>query len=259
VRAAFYFAVWLTLAFLINRWSGEQDRTSDPGLPRRFRLLSGPGLALYGLTITFASIDWVMSLEPHWVSSIYGVLFGAGQILSAFAFSLTVVLLLTDRRPMAGLLDHAHMRDLGNLLLAFVMVWAYLSFSQFLLIWSANLPEEVPWYLRRLEGGWQYVGLLLVAFHFALPFFLLLSRDVKHDRRRLAAVAGGVLLMRLVDLYWVMVPGFHHEAHFGVHWMDLAAVVGVGGVWLFVYLWQLGRRPLLPVGDPGLAEVAHRG
>lgn len=250
-RFVAYFVIWIVLAFLLNRWSREQDQTSDPQLLRRFRLLSGPGLALYGVTITFASIDWVMSLEPHWFSSIYGVLFGMGQVLSAYAFALAVLLLLADYPPLSERLNAAILRDLGNLLLAFVMLWAYLSFSQFLLIWSANLPEEIPWYLRRLSGGWQYLGLALALFHFGLPFLLLLSRDIKHDRRKLSAVALGVLGMRFVDLYWVMMPAFHPE-YFVLHWLwlDAAALAGVGGVWLAVFLGQLQRRPLLPVGDP---------
>ncbi|HMC11351.1 MAG TPA: hypothetical protein VKH44_08675, partial [Pirellulaceae bacterium] len=231
-RSAFYFAAWLLLMFFLNRWSSEEDRTQDPSLPRRFRLLSGPGLPLYGLTITFASIDWVMSLEPHWVSSIFGVMFGVGQVLSAFAFAVAVVILLARRPPLANVLLPSHMRDLGNLLLAFVMVWAYLSFSQFLLIWAGNLPEEVPWYLRRLQGGWQWFGLALVLFHFVLPFVLLLSADIKRDGRRLAVVACLVLVMRFVDLFWLIVPAGDDldEGGLHLHWLDvplgLLAVAG---------------------------------
>src|SRR5262249_49413044 len=201
VRAAFYFAVWLLLAFFLNRWSDEQDATGDPRLPRRFRLLSAPGLMLYALTVTFMAIDWLMSLEPHWYSTIYGAIVGMGQVLSGFAFALAMVLLVADGSPLAALLDRQHMRDLGNLRLAFVMVWADLSCSQFLLVWSGNLQEEVPYYLRR-GGGWQAVGVLLIVCHFALPFFLLLMRDVKENRRLLAGVAVGVLVMRWVDVYW---------------------------------------------------------
>jgi hypothetical protein len=255
-RAAVYFALWIGLAFVLSRWSGEQDRTADPRLPRRFRLFSAPGLMVYGLTVTFASIDWVMSLEPEWYSTIYGVMFGTGQVLGAMAFAIAVLILLADRPPLRDVVSPGHLRDLGNLMLAFVMLWAYMSFSQFLLIWSANLVEEVPWYLRRGQGGWQYVAVALVLFHFALPFLMLMSRDVKHSRGTLAAVAGLVLVMRFVDLFWLVVPSFY-EGELRVHWLDLAALVGVGGAWLAFFIWQLKRMPLLPVGDPYLAEVTR--
>jgi hypothetical protein len=256
VRAAAYFVVWLLLTFFLNRWSDEQDATGDPQLPRRFRLLSASGLVLYGLTVSFMAIDWLMSLEPHWFSTIYGALVGMGQVLSAFAFAVALVVLVADGTPLAGLLSRQEMRDLGNLLLAFVMVWAYLSFSQFLLIWSGNLPEEIPYYLRR-GGGWQAVGALLIFGHFALPFFLLLLRDVKENRRLLAGVAIGVLVMRWVDAYWHVEPAFSPE-YLTLHWLDVTATVGIGGVWLAVFLWQFGRRPLLPVRDPYLTEaLAH--
>jgi hypothetical protein len=254
-RTAFYFAVWLAMAYFLNRWSREQDQTGDPSLPARFRRLSAPGLVLYGLTITFASIDWVMSLEPEWFSTIFGALFGTGQVLTAFAFAVAGLILLADRPPVADLLSPTVLRDLGSLLLAFVMLWAYMSFSQFLLIWSGNLPEEISWYVRRLQGGWQWVGLSLILFQFALPFLLLLSSDIKRNGRRLAAVAGFVLAMRFVDLFWMIVPA----ADAAIDWRDvllaLAALVGVGGIWMAVFLWQLGRMPLLPLRDPYLAEA----
>src|SRR5262249_35884730 len=185
-----YFGVWMAFAFFLNRWSLEQDRTGDPRLPRRFRLLSSWGLAAYGLTITFASIDWVMSLEPHWYSTIYGALFAVGQVLEALAFALAVVVLLTSAPPLRGVVSPLVLRDLGNLLLAFVMLWAYMAFSQYLLIWSGNLPEEAAWYARRAEGGWQGVVWVLGLFQFAMPFLLLLSRDVKDHGWRLLVVAG---------------------------------------------------------------------
>lgn len=260
-RAAVYFAIWLAMAFLLNRWSRQQDEANEPRPGRRFGMLSAPGLALYGLTITFASIDWVMSLEPHWYSSIFGVLFGFGQVLSGFAFAVAALALLADRPPLKGVLTTGHLRDLGSMLMAFVMVWAYLHFSQFLIIWAGNLPEEVPWYLKRLRGGWQWLGLALVLFHFALPFLLLLSSEVKRSRRPLLAVAMLILLMRVVDLFWLIVPAHDdpHGASLAPHWPDVllcaAALIGMGGLWLALFLWQLGRRPLLPAHDPVLLEV----
>jgi hypothetical protein len=258
VRAALYFAAWLTVAHVLNRWSRERDLRPDPN-PRRFRVFSGPGLALYGLTVTFAAIDWAMSLEPHWYSTIYGLMFGTGQVLSAFAFGIAVAVLLRGREPFGRLVTPGNLNDLGNLMLAFVMLWAYMAFSQFLLIYAANVAEEVPWYLARNHGGWAGVAIGLIALHFALPFVLLLSRRVKREPRLIAAVAGLVLAMRLVDFFWLLVPAFHRPGA-GLHWLDFVAPVGVGGVWLAVFLGQLGAWPLVPGNDPAVEEaLAHGG
>jgi hypothetical protein len=220
---------------------------------RRFRLLSAPGLILYGLTITFASIDWVMSLEPNWFSTIYPVLFAVGQALQGMAFAVAMLVLLATRPPLSGVIRPAHRRDLGNLLLMFVMFWAYLSFSQLLLIWAENLPEEIPWYLRRLRDGWQWVALLLILFQFGLPFLLLLSRDVKENPRGLAAVAVLVLGMRFLDVFWWVEAAFAGGMSF--YWLlDVAALVGLGGIWVWWFLGQLKQRPLLPLHDPYLPE-----
>lgn len=259
LRTAIYFAAWIGVASLLNRWSGEQDRTAAPGLTRRLQLLSGPGLVLYGLTVTFASVDWVMSLEPHWFSSIYGILFMVGQGLASLAFATALAVALADRPPLSELVSPARLHDLGNLLLAFVMLWTYIAFSQFLIIWSGNLPEEIPWYLHRTGGGWQWIGLFLLAFHFALPFLLLLSRQIKRDARMLMIVSAAIIAMRLVDLYWLVVPAFHPDG-VRLHWMDLAAPVGIGGLWMAVFAWQLKQRPLVPIHDPRLKELmTHEG
>src|SRR6185503_1247821 len=179
VRAAIYFLVWNGLSYFLNAWSLEQDRTADPRLARRMQLLSAAGLVGYGLTITFASFDWLMSLEPHWFSTIYGVLILGGQGLSSLAFLIIVLVWLSRRPPLDRIVVPAHFHDLGNLMLAFVMLWAYFSFSQFLIIWSGNLPAEIAWYMHRLHTGWRFVGMSLIVFHFAVPFVLLLSRAVK--------------------------------------------------------------------------------
>lgn len=258
LRALVYFAVWLALAFLLNRWSWEQHaRPADPA-SRRFRLLSAPGLVAYGLTITFASVDWVMSLEPYWYSTIYPVLFATGQVLSGLAFAVAVLIVLAERPPGAELVRPQHFNDLGSLLLAFVMFWAYVSISQFLLIWVGNLPEEVPWYLRRARGGWQWIAAALAVLHFAVPFVLLLSRDIKRDRRKLAALAVGLLVMRFVDVLWWIEPAYD-QARSGAFWLlDLGATAGLGGVWVWSFVRQLRRRPVFPVNDPYWAEVlAH--
>jgi hypothetical protein len=255
-RALFYFAAWLAFAYFLNRWSLEQDRKGERSISRKLQLLSSAGLVAYGLTVTFASVDWAMSLEPHWFSTMYGVLFIAGQGLTAFAFIIVVLVLLSRTPPLDGYVAQRHFHDLGKLMLAFVMFWAYVSFSQYLIIWSGNLPEEIPWYLRRVHGGWGWVGWALILIHFLLPFLLLLPASANRNPRILGAVAGLVLAMRLVDVFWLTEPAFA-EGRFRVHWMDLVLPIGIGGIWLAAFLWQLGKRPLLPLNDPEMQAVAH--
>jgi hypothetical protein len=258
-RAVFYFAVWLTLAFFLNRWSARQDRAFDQELSRKTQLLSAAGLGLYGLTMTFAAIDWVMSLTPEWYSSIFGVLMVTGQALPTFSLAILGVVWLSSRyQPHTSVMTPQIWNDLGNLLLAFVMLWAYMSFSQFLLIWSANLPEEIIWYVDRGAGGWEVVAACLALFYFVLPFLLLLARKVKRRPHRLAWVTGAIAVVSYVHLHWLVAPTFSPR-QFAVHWMDLTTMVGLGGVWLGWFLWQLKRRPLLPLNDPLFAEAAEHG
>jgi hypothetical protein len=257
IRAAGYFAGWMLFAYLLTKWSGEQDR-GDTRAGGKLEAISGPGLIFYGFSVTFMAVDWVLSLNPHWFSTIFGLLFIAGEGLSALAFLICLLVILSALPPLANVLTHRHLHDIGKLLLAFVMVWAYFSFSQFLIIWSGNLPEEIPWYLERMQGGWGYIGLSLVFLHFALPFALLLSRDIKRDFKLLRAVAVLVIAMRFVDLYWVVAPDFL-KGRFSVSWMDIVAPVALGGIWLAVFLWQLEQRPLMPAGDPQLEEALEHG
>lgn len=252
-RAAVYFVVWMSLAFFLNRWSAQQDeRGHTPALGRKFMLLGRGGILLYAITVTFASVDWAMSLEPHWFSTIYGVLFAGGQLLCAMAFMIFVTSQYTDRAPLAQAFGPNLYHDLGKLLLAFTMLWAYFAFSQFLIIYAGNLPEEIPWYLNRLEGGWQYFGIAIILFHFALPFATLLSRQLKRRATILAKVALFVLLMRFVDMYWVITPAFSPK-NFAPHWIDAAAFLAVGGLWFSLFVRQLQKRPLLPLQDPELS------
>jgi hypothetical protein len=258
-RAAGYFAIWLLLAYLLPRWSRQQDqRRGDDVVGRRMRVASGPGIAIFVLTATFASVDWVMSLEPHWYSTIYGALFMAGQALAAMSFAIAAVVLLRTREPLASAVSPAHLHDLGKLLLTFVMVWAYFAFSQFLIVWSGNLPEEIPWYLRRLRGGWQWIGLLIVVGQFFLPFVLLLSRSIKRDSRILVRVALLVVALRLVDSAWLVVPAFEHGVA-SVLLLTLVTAAAVGGLWLATFTFALSRQPLLPLGDPHLSEALAHG
>jgi hypothetical protein len=257
-RAAVYFGGWLLLGWLFNRWSAREDREGGTASHRKMSRMAGPGIIFWGFSITFMAIDWVMSIDPKWLSTMFGLLFIAGQGLTSIAFLITIMVLLARREPMASVLTPRHLHDLGKFMLALVMVWAYFSFSQFLIIWAGNLPEEIPWYLERLRGGWQFVGLLLVVGHFALPFALLLSRDLKRNYRLLAGIAIFILCMRLVDLYWLVVPSFRKGA-FSISWMDFAAPVGLTGIWLAYFFLQLGKRPLMPLNDPNLEGALEHG
>jgi hypothetical protein len=257
VRAAVYFIVWGALIYFLNAWSVEQDRTADPRLARRMQLLSAGGLVAYGLTITFASFDWLMSLEPHWFSTIFGVLIMGGQGLSALAFLIMSLAWLSRRPPLQDIVTADHFHDLGNLMLAFVMLWAYFSFSQYLIIWSGNLPEEIGWYLHRLQTGWRGVGLTLVLFHFAVPFALLLSRAVKREPQMLLKVAVGILLVRLIDLFWLIAPEFHRTG-IVVSWLDVTLPLSIGAIWLGSFVRQLRNRAILPVHDPQFDEALGR-
>jgi hypothetical protein len=256
-RAALYFLVWNALSYFLNAWSLEQDRNPDPRIARRMQKLSAGGLLGYGLTITFASFDWLMSLEPHWFSTIYGVLIMGGQGLSALAFLIVALVWLSRRPPLDRIVAPAHFHDLGNLMLAFVMLWAYFSFSQYLIIWSGNLPVEIAWYMHRLKTGWRFVGISLIVFHFAVPFVLLLSRAVKRDPQMLVRVAVAVILVRLVDLFWLIAPEFHPSG-VSVSWLDVVLPLTLGSIWLGCFVRQLRGRAILPLHDPEFDEALGR-
>jgi len=257
VRAVIYFAVWLLLAYLLNRWSKLQDLTAELQHTKRMRILSGPGLVLLIFAVTFASVDWFMSLEPEWYSTIYGFIFVAGWALSALAFTIAAMSILSAEEPMSEIVAQSHFHDLGKLLLALVMLWTYFDFSQFLIIWSGNLPEEIHYYLPRMHGGWGAIALAVVVLHFAFPFLFLLSRSFKRNAGKLAIVATLVLLMRLIDLFWTIAPSFLHE-HFHVSLLDVIAPIGMGGLWLAMFAWELSKRPLIPINDPQYESVLEQ-
>jgi len=254
VRVVVYFAVWIGLATLLCKWSLEQDRTGAPELTRRLQRLSAPGLILYALTMTFASFDWVMTLGPQWHSTLFGVVFMVGQGLAALCFAVLMAARLADREPLTSAMSPSRFHDLGNLILAFVMLWAYMAFSQYLIIWSGNLPDEIPWYLHRMKGRWEWIGMFMIPFHFLIPFLLLLSRLTKRRVNLLVPVAAGILVMRLVDLFYIVVPSFH-LGEIAVHWLDLVAPIGIGGIWLWAFLGQLQGKPFLPLNDPRFAAA----
>jgi hypothetical protein len=253
-RTAIYFASWNAISYFLNAWSLEQDRGADPRIARKMQLLSAGGLVVYGLTITFASFDWLMSIEPHWYSTIYGVLIMGGQGLSAMAFLIVVLVWLSRRPPLDRIVVKAHFHDLGNLTLAFVMLWAYFSFSQYLIIWAGNLPQEISWYVNRLQTGWRLIGVALVLLHFIVPFVLLLSRTMKREGRLVVKVAVAILLSRLLDLFWLIAPEFHTRG-ISVSWLDIVLPLALGAIWLGCFIWQLRGRAILPVHDPQFAEA----
>jgi hypothetical protein len=259
VRAVIYFGVWLALMFFLNKWSLAQDRTADNRYTKNMRVLSGPGMVVLIFSVTFASIDWYMSLEPEWFSTIYGFIFVAAWSLTALSFVIAVMARLAAEEPMRRIAAPLHFHDLGKLLLAMVMLWAYFAFSQFLIIWSGNLPEETTWYLHRIYGAWGALIIIIGILHFAAPFLFLLSRSLKRNPRKLALIAMLIIVMRMTDLLWMLAPAFQHRM-----WilMDIAALLGFGGVWLALFTWQLSKRSLIPINDPqfeSTLEQMHLG
>jgi hypothetical protein len=256
-RAVLYFAIWFLLMWLFNTWSWQQDeRKQDPQIQRRFKSLSGPGVILYILVMTFAAFDWVMSLSPHWASTIYGFIFVGAQAIASMCLMVIVIVLLSGSEPLAGIIQKRHLHDLGKWLFTFNILWAYFAFSQLLIIWSGNQPEEISFYRTRLFGGWGVVAVIVLVFSFSLPFLILLSRDVKRTPGLIAKVAAWMLLMRLVDLYWMTRPEFTSRAF--PTWLDFVVPIALFGLWLGFFAMNLKQRPLLPLGDPKLAEaIAH--
>jgi len=246
IRYVLYFVIWIILMKALTNWGARLDRPWD--IYPRFAALSGIGCVLYALTTSFAAVDWVMSLDPHWGSTIYGLIFLAGQCLSALCFCIIMLTVITRFEPYSEVVKPMQFHDIGKLTLAFVMLFAYFSFSQWLIIWSGNLPDELGWYLQRIRSGWGYIILAIVLFHFALPFCLLLSRDLKRAGRRLLPVALLLMFMRLVDIYWYTIPNFKDVAYFSIWYV--VAPIGVGGLWLAYFFYNLRQRPLLPAYDP---------
>ncbi|MBO0856993.1 MAG: hypothetical protein J2P21_00765 [Chloracidobacterium sp.] len=268
IRGVIYFAIWIGLAACMRKWSKQQDEKSDMGAVQRSQNLSGPGFVIYSLAITFAAVDWVMSLDVEWYSTIFGLVMLIGQGVVALAFLIAIGVYLSGFDPMARVYQPRHFHDQGKLLLTVVMVWAYFSFSQLLIIWSGNLPEETNWYLRRFVGQWRWMGVGLILLNFSLPFLLLLSRDLKRNRRRLIGVAWLLIAMRFVDLIWMVAPALEGGPEGGAARNGLsvvsyvnysAAVIALGGLWLGWFFYQLRQRALVPYNDPQVGEVLARG
>ena len=269
-RAVLYFAGWWGLSYLLNKWSQRQD-AGDVAINTSIQRLSGAGLVFYALTVTFAGIDWIMSLNPHWYSTLFGFLMMGGQGLAALAFTIIVAAFLFRREPMSRLLKPQHFSDLGKLMFAFVMLYAYFNFSQYMLTFAANLTEEIPYMTARIRNGWQYLALFLTIFHFAVPWFLLLSRNLKRNADRLVVIALWMIFMRFADIYMLVSPEFaadgrnlhavagEHASHFFIYWTDLAAPLAIGGLWVWMFFTQLKQRPLFAAGDPYLREALEGG
>jgi hypothetical protein len=253
VRAVIYFVIWNVLSFLLSMWSRQTDRPGAPDNTQKFKAVAGPGLILYGFTISFAAIDWVMSLDPSWISTIFGLIILIGEVLSAMCFAVVVERILVNYKPMSEMLKPDFVHDHGKWMLTFIMMWAYFSFSQWLIIWAGNLPNEITFYTKRLSFGWGKVGLFLALFHFAVPFAILLSRPFKRNIRKLVWLAIWLMLMRWVDLFWIIEPNFMKRL--GITVADIVVPIAIGGFWLAYFFRNLGSLPLLPAYDPSAGEV----
>jgi hypothetical protein len=261
VRAAIYFAIWGVFTYFLNRWSAEQDLSGGMGervaIQKRLIALSSPGLVVYVFTLSFAAVDWAESLETDWHSSIWGFLFVAQQGVSAFAFAIIVLAWLSRREPLLGRIKPSHFHNLGNLLLAFVMLWAYFSYSQLNIVWSGNLTDEISFYLHRLRTSWGWVGIALLVLQFLVPFTLLLFRPVKRNGSLLCGIAILMILMRFVDTGWLVLPSTFVKG-FRLHWLNFSVPAAIGALWIAAFLWHISKRPLLPLA-PKLEEALQHG
>jgi hypothetical protein len=260
IRTFVYFVIWGALTYLLNKWSRLQDQIEQTYPTRRIQKLSGPGIVIFFLTVTMASVDWIMSLEPHWFSSIFGIVYIIGQGLITWAFMTLVAVKLSTKEPLSKLLTSQRLSDLGTFMLGTVMLWAYTSFSQLLIIWSGNLPEEITWYITRLEGGWEYIGYGLILFHFAIPFLFLISSTMKAKTKVLVTFAIWLIVAHFFELLWQTRPSFtkingFHSTGFTMHWLDLAITLGIGGLLVSFFFAQLKTRPLLALNDPRFPEL----
>lgn len=249
IRAGVFFVIWTLLAYTLSKWSNQQDKESDPArVNERIRTLSGPGLVAFVLTMSFAAIDWGMSLTPHWFSTMYGPMFMIGQGLTTFSFMAIIAWRLSHHKPLHHVITHQQFHDIGNLMFAFTVLITYMGVGEFIIIWSGNLPEETEWFLHRAHGGWKNVAIALFICQFVIPFFLLLNKPLKRHGNILSKIALWILAVRYLSVFWMVAPTFRD--HVFVHWTDLAAWAGMGGLWIAAFLGLLKSKPLLPEGDP---------
>jgi hypothetical protein len=253
LRTAVYFVIWIFWGFRVYKMADVQDETGDTSLQERMRRFSAPGLLIFVLTASFAYIDWILSADAQYYSTIYGAMILIGDVLQTFALIIIVLVLASGKDRFGGRVNPKVLHDLGNLMFAFTIFWTYLSASQLIITWPANLPQEIEWYLVRVRGGWKALAVIVAFSMFAIPFLALLSQARKRDPIRLMRVAVWILCARAVDIFWIVAPTYRTHG-FALYWTDFAAFLGVGGIWTYVYLGQLRRRPLLPLRDPRVAE-----
>lgn len=258
-RIVVYFAIWLFWGLRINRMADQQDRTGDPTLVERMRAFSAPGLLIFAVTATFAYIDWLLSTDVQFFSTVYGAMILIGDVVQSFALTLVVMILASRGDRFGGRINAKILHEIGNMMFAFVIFWTYLTASQLIIVWPANLPQELVWYLDRVGGFWKWLALVTALSMFAIPFLALLSQARKRDPRRLIRVAIWLLVARIIDLFWIVEPTFRNTSNssllstshgFSIYWTDFAAFFGLGGIWVYTFLGQLRRRPLLPLHDP---------
>lgn len=269
LRSIFYFSIFGVFTWFLTKWSRQQDFTDNPEESARFlgysTKLSGPGMVIFCIIVSFCAVDWVMTLDPYFSSTIYGMLFIAGWALSCYCFVVTILAFLSDKAPLNRVLGKRHFHDLGKLMLALVMVWTYFNFVHFLIIWSANIPEETEWFLVRMKGGWGWIGVILILLHFGFPFLVLLQQDFKRRAKWLASIAIFILVLRIVDMFYLIGPnpringGEAVQGAFIISWLDLVGPIAVGGIWLWWFFSELGKRPLMPVKDPFFENAIEHG
>lgn len=248
-RQVGYFLLWTAVAYWLSGKSRGQDQKPDARITRQMKIFSGPAMVAFVLTMTLSAVDWMMSLEPEWYSTMYGIGRIVGAVLTALAFCILLVRWLGDKKPLVDILTTRHFHHLGNLMMAFTILWAYVAFSEFLIIWSGNLPEDNMWHLRRMSPGWNIFAVILILGQFAIPFALLLSRGLKRHIIPLSRIAVAILLMRFVDLYWLIYPAFNeHQPQFS--WLTCVAPLAIGGIWMWLFIFNLKKLPLLPLNDP---------
>ncbi len=261
IRWAVYAAFFATYVFLLRKWSLEEDATKSMAVSARLEKISAPGLLVFFVLMTFCSVDYMMTLEPHWYSTVYGFMLIIGAGLTALSVMIITLTILARYEPYKHALTHKHLHDVGKLLLAFTMLWAYLNFSQLLITWSGNLPEEIIWYMKRWNGGWGWMSILLLVGHFVLPFLLLLSQPLKKNPKTIMMIATYLIVIHIVDVFNLVEPNFQKwdNVHFSMSWMDVTSPIGFGGLWLALFFGNLNDRSLLPLGAPDLQKALNHG
>jgi len=251
IRFVGYFVIWFVLSRLLYKSSLKQDK-GEPQI-KRMRLVSAPGMILFALSITFAGFDWVMSLDAHWYSTIFGAYIFAGSVLSVLSFLTLFVFYMKRKNILGNIITVEHYHDFGKLMFAFIIFWGYMAFSQYFLIWYGNIPEETVWFLHRWQGGWKTITLMIVFGHFVIPFFYLFPQGVKKNAVALIIISFWILAIHWIDLYWLIMPGFLHE-HVHFSWMDVSTMLAMGGFFVGIFLYYTRSQPLVPVNDPGLEK-----